>query len=108
MDEFDFNQKPLPPLRLSMAIPSNITVMCAPKKTEHCTLPTVTISWNRVAPKGFTYHIQRDGKDLPQCTGTATQCTDKPGSGAHFYRAYSVSEKGVKSPRSAVAEADEP
>ena len=108
IDEFDFNQTPLPPLQLSTAIPSGIQTVCAAHKTEHCTQQTVTITWNPVGPKGFTYHILRDGKDLPQCTGTATHCTDKPGSGAHFYRAYSVSSKGVKSPRSAVAEADEP
>jgi phospholipase C len=112
MDEFDFKQKPLPPLVLSTHIPTGITIDCSPDKRQHCTQPTVTISWSPVTDaevRGpFTYHIQRDGTDLPQCVGTAPQCTDQPGSGAHLYRAYSVDQYGVSSPLSAAAEADEP
>jgi hypothetical protein len=56
----------------------------------------------------FTYHVTRNGKELPQCVGTAASCTDLPGKGAHLYRAYSVDSDGVASPLSAAAEADEP
>jgi len=108
MDEFDFTQVPLSPVKLTTDIPPGIRVRCASTNTEHCTNPTVTVLWDGVGKRNFIYHIQRDGIELPQCTGTATQCTDVPPSGAHFYRAYSVSPKGVKSPLSAVAEADAP
>jgi hypothetical protein len=68
----------------------------------------VTISWNPVLPSRFTYHVKRDDVELPQCTGTDTSCTDNPGSGAHLYRAYSVSPRGMRSPLSAATEADLP
>ncbi|HEX4504716.1 MAG TPA: alkaline phosphatase family protein [Alphaproteobacteria bacterium] len=108
MNEFDFSQKPLPPLKLSAFVPSGITTICGATSTQHCTKSTVTILWDSVAASGYTYHVERDGKDLPQCVGTATLCTDTPGRGPHFYRAYSISSKGEISPRSAAAEADEP
>jgi phospholipase C len=108
MDEFDFAQTPLPPLPLSTLIPTGIAAVCAPKSSGDCNQPTVTISWDPVVPSHVTYHVQRDGVELPQCVGTATSCTDRPGSGAHFYRAYTVSPAGIPSPRSAAAEADEP
>jgi hypothetical protein len=75
-------------------------------------LPTVKISWEPVTspqvPGPFIYHIQRDGTELAQCIGTATRCTDEPGSGNHLYRAYSIDPGGTASPLSAAAEADEP
>ena len=112
IDEFDFTQTPLPPLVLSTHIPTEITATCAPGGAVACTSAFVTIAWAAVTgphvPGPFTYHIQRDGAELPQCVGTATSCTDAPGSGAHFYRAYSVDSAGVASPVSAAAEADEP
>jgi hypothetical protein len=112
MDEFDFTQAPLPPLILSTHIPTGIMVSCAPDNSEPCQSDTVKISWNPVAakeiPGPFTYHVQRDGVDLPSCVTTATSCKDKPGSGIHLYRALSVDSSGVHSPLSAAAEADEP
>jgi phospholipase C len=112
MAEFDFTQKPLPPLVLSTHIPTGITAICGSVNSEHCTQPTVTISWASVAaakvPGPFVYHVKRGDVELPQCTGTATSCTDSPGPGVHLYRAYSVDSKGIRSPLSAAAEADEP
>jgi len=108
MDEFDFTQKPLPPLKLSIAIPTDLSAMCASTKIQHCTQFIVALSWRSVGSNGFVYHIERDGVDLPQCKGTVTHCTDTPGSGAHLYRAYSVSPNNVTSPRSAAVEADAP
>jgi len=109
MDEFDFHQTPLPPLTLSTAIPTDIAAICAPDRSGDCTQPKVTVSWSAVSTGGtFTYHVERDGIDLPQCLGTATSCADVPGSGAHLYRVYSVSTQGIPSPRSAAAEADLP
>lgn len=113
--EFDFKQTPLPPLILSAHIPTAILVACNsnPNDTHaRCKKPTVTVQWTAVTgpkvPGPFTYHVVRDGRDLPQCVGTATTCTDTPGTGAHLYRAYSIDTNGVKSPMSAAAEADEP
>jgi phospholipase C len=112
MDEFDFNQKPLAPLVLSTHIPTGIAAICSRKDNVDCTSPTVTVSWAAVTglnvPGPFTYHVQRDGTELAQCVGTATSCTDTPGSGVHLYRAYSVDSNKVASPLSAAAEADEP
>ena len=113
LDEFDFEQAPQPPLVLSTHIPTGIQVACRKKPGElgeQCQIPTVTISWQPVGnqqPGLFTYHVTRDGVDLPQCVSTASTCTDTPGSGAHLYRAYSVDTNGVASPASAAAEADE-
>jgi phospholipase C len=114
MNEFDFTQKPLSPLVLSTHIPTELLATCNPPPTLYspCTLPTVTLTWAPVTgpnvPGPFTYHVERDGLDLSQCIGTATTCTDTPGTGAHLYRALSVDASGVKSPLSAAAEADEP
>jgi phospholipase C len=112
MNEFDFKQKPLPPLVLSTHIPTGITAVCGPVNSERCTEPTVTVSWAPVAavrvPGPFVYHVKRGDVELRQCTGTATSCTDRPGPGAHLYRAYSVDSKGVHSPLSAAAAAGEP
>ncbi len=108
MDEFDFTQTPLEPLELSTAIPSGIAVDCAPRLGSHCSQPNVTITWNPVKPGKYLYHVERDGADLPQCIGTATKCVDTPGGGAHLYRVYSITDKGIRSPRSAAAEADIP
>jgi hypothetical protein len=112
MNDFDFKQTPLPPLVLSTHIPSGINAQCSSDGRQHCTQPVVTISWNSLVdpqvPGPFTYHVQRNGKELPQCVGTAASCTDQPGKGAYLYRAYSVDPNGVVSPLSAAAEADEP
>jgi hypothetical protein len=113
--EFDFTQTPLSPLVLSTHIPTVLTIHCRNDKannSDQCQVATVTISWKPVTspqvPGPFTYHIQRDGAELSQCIGSATQCTDQPGSGNHLYRAYSVDSSGTASPLSAAAEADEP
>jgi phospholipase C len=115
IDEFDFSQSPLPPLVLSTHIPTGILAACRTRRndiTQPCTRPQVTISWapvtGRQVPGPFTYHIMRDGRDLPACTGTSTACVDEPGAGSHFYRAYSVDAAQIASPASAAAEADEP
>jgi phospholipase C len=112
IDEFDFTQAPLPPLVLSTHIPTGIAIACDIEPSELCSSSTVKISWVSVAgpevPGPFKYHVTRDGVELPQCVGTATSCMDRPGKGAHLYRAYSVDPNGVASPFSAAAEADEP
>lgn len=112
MNEFDFKRPALPPLILSTHIPTNISVDCGPANSEHCTQQTVTISWAPVTGRKvhgpFVYHIKRDGAELPQCVGAATSCTDRPGSGVHLYRAYSVNALNIASPLSAAAEADVP
>ena len=115
MDELDFTQTPLSPVILSTHIPTGIQIACRGVATDHletCTKTSVVVSWNAVTgadvPGPFTYHVQRDGVELAQCTGIATQCTDIPGPGTHLYRAYSVSGSGVASPISAAAEADVP
>ncbi len=114
MTEFDFTQKPLPRLVLSTHIPTGISATCNPPPdvSSACSLPTVTITWNPVTgpqvPGPFTYHVLRDGVDLPQCVGTSSSCSDTPGTGAHLYRAFSVDAQGTASPQSAAAEADEP
>jgi phospholipase C len=108
--EFDFTQKPLPPLILPTHIPTGITVSCnQDPTTEICRAGKVVITWNPVTGaqvKGpFTYSIYRDGVQLAQCNGTATTCTDRPGQGVHFYRAASTGAAGELSPQSAAAEA---
>jgi len=115
LQNFDYKQKPLDTLVLSTHMPTALTVFCNtnPKRTgDYCQLSTVTLTWEPVAnpqvPGPFTYHIQRDGNELNQCIGTGTTCTDQPGTGQHFYRAYSVDENGVASPITAAAEADVP
>lgn len=110
MDEFDFTQTPLPPLLLSTHIPIGITAICSADDSIHCTSSTVNLSWEPLAagevPGPFTYHVQRDGADVPSCVTTAASCTDQPGRGRHFYRIYSVDAQGTASPLSAAAEAD--
>jgi len=112
MNEFNFNQPALSSLILSTHIPTGIAINCNPNGREACSLPAVTISWAPVTgtevPGPFTYHVQRNGVELPQCIGTATSCTDTPGTGTWLYRAYSVDSTNVASPLSAAAEADEP
>jgi phospholipase C len=109
MSEFDFTQQPLRPLILPTDIPTGLFATCGEDADRaFCKLPTVTLSWNAVTgahePAPYTYHVQRDGADLPQCTGTALTCSDAPGSGAHLYRIYSTDALGVASPLSAAAE----
>jgi phospholipase C len=114
MNEFDFTQAPLPPLVLSAHIPTGILANCNTKVsfTTKCNIPTVTITWNAVTgpqvPGPFTYYITRDGSVLPNCTGSATKCTDQPGKGTHYYRTYAVNGQNVASPLSAAAQADMP
>jgi hypothetical protein len=115
MNDFDFTQTPLPPLVLSTHIPGNIVTYCRKSANDRgatCQLPAVKITWTAVTgpniPGPFTYHVQRDGAELPQCIGTEASCTDTPGSGTHFYRLYSVDSTNTASPLSAAAEADEP
>ena len=109
MSEFDFSQQPQPPLILPTDIPTALLATCGKDANRtYCQLPTVTLGWTAVTgahePAPYTYHVQRDGTDLPQCTGAALTCTDAPGSGAHFYRAYATDAGGVNSPLSAAAE----
>jgi phospholipase C len=109
--EFDFTQTPLRPLILSTLIPTNITATCSVNAHFMCTSPTVTIAWAPVVvPPGssVTYGVVRDGTRLPGCTGKATTCTDQPGKGTHYYRAYSIDATGIASPLSPAAEAIEP
>jgi hypothetical protein len=111
LDEFDFGQQPLPPLLLSTHIPTGIKAACAQDADAVCGSQVVTISWNAITGPGvepLTYHVQRDGAELPQCAGEVTSCTDVPGSGTHYYRALSVDAKGEKSPLSAAAKAEQP
>jgi len=114
MNEFDFTKPPRPPLVLSTHIPTGLAASCnpPPNMSATCSLPTVTLAWNPVTgpqiPGPFVYHVQRDGVDLSQCAGSATTCSDTPGTGTHFYRAFSVDANGAISPRSAAAEADVP
>jgi len=111
-NEFNFKQSALPPLVLSTHIPTGINANCNPNNREACSLQTVTISWAPVTgtdvPGPFTYHVQRNGVELKQCIGSASSCTDTPGTGTWLYRAYSVDSSNVASPLSAAAEADEP
>jgi hypothetical protein len=115
LDDFDFNQSPLPALVLSTHIPTNLTATCravAGDITQPCTRPTVTLSWTPVTgpqvPGPFEYHVLRDGVALPGCISTHTACADIPPAGAHFYTAYTVDRSGVASPLSAATEADMP
>jgi len=113
MNEFDFTQTPLPPLILSTHIPISIFARCSQDPaTEICKSSNVHLTWSPVngpqVPGPFTYEVQRDGLVLPACTGTATSCTDVPGSGTHYYRAISVDPNGVHSPGSAAAFAIQP
>jgi len=110
MDEFDFTQKPLPPLLLSTLIPTGINAACSQDANAVCRSQLVMVSWHAVTGSAgpLVVHIERDGADLPQCAGDATKCTDAPGSGVHYYRAFSVDALGEKSPLSAAARAEEP
>ena len=110
--EFNFAQQPLPPLILSTHIPTDPMTYCGRGSSTLCTGNTVKIQWEPVAngniPGPFTYHVTRDGTELPACIVTVSYCFDKPGSGAHLYRIYSVDKNGVASPQSAATEADFP
>jgi hypothetical protein len=114
LNEFDFEQAPLPPPVLSTAIPINLNANCgaSTKNGFMCTQATVSLSWTAVAGATgvppYTYHVTRDGTDLPACVTTITSCTDTPGSGNHLYRTYTLDSAGTTSPQSAAAEADEP
>ena len=111
--EFDFAQVPLPPLVLPTYMPTGITATCHKRAaTQVCRSPNVLIGWDPVAstqvPGPFAYHVQRDGLDLPQCAGTATQCIDQPGPGIHLYRVNATGAQGFPSPMSAAAQIQQP
>lgn len=117
IDEFDFQQSPLPPLVLSTHVPTGITIGCASSDSnnpQNCTVNNVKILWEPVAgkyvPGPFTYHVLRDGVELGgACVTTGTLCWDLGApSGTHYYTAYSVDQNNVASPVSAGAEADVP
>jgi hypothetical protein len=114
LNEFDFTQTPLPPMLLTTAIPSRFIAACGATIAGKfvCKDKTVSLSWSTPAAdaggKPFTYHVLRDGTALTACAGTATKCSDIPGSGNHLYDIYSVDKNGVVSPTSAAVEADEP
>jgi phospholipase C len=115
MKEFDFNQTPQSPLLLTTHIPTALRLYCRGGVVdygENCTKTTVTLIWDAIAGNDnaapFTFHILRDGVEVPKCAGTATTCTDTPGSGVHLYQAYSVDKNGIASPLSGDEEIDEP
>ncbi len=113
MQDFTFTRPPQPPLILPTHIPVGITATCSTPPTAACTSRTVSVAWsaptNPNITQAFTYHIRRDGVELPQCVGVATTCIDTPpSSGPHFYRAYAIDSAGAQSPESAAAEADTP
>jgi phospholipase C len=114
--EFDFGQKPLPPLILSTHIPIRISVACGStdaNNPQQCAKTTVTTSWQSVAIgdiKGpFTYQLLRDGAPVGGCDPASTRCTDSDvPAGTHYYTVYSIDRSNVASPASAAAEADVP
>jgi phospholipase C len=114
LNEFDFTQKPLAPPVLSTAIPTDMSADCGAttKNGFSCTQTSVALSWTAVTGATgvppYTYHVTRDGTDLPACVTTATSCNDTPGPGNHLYRTYTVDSAGTASPQSAASEADEP
>jgi hypothetical protein len=114
LDEFDFARPPLTPLVLSTAIPNQLTPACGAGIGNDflCTSRTVRLKWEPVTQATgtppYTYHVTRDGNDLPGCVTTGTDCKDKPGPGNHLYRMYSVDSLGIVSPLSAAVEADLP
>jgi phospholipase C len=115
LDEFNFNRAPRPPLILSTAIPTGLSVICGASKADGflCTSSTVQISWSPVsngtgAPP-YTYYVTRDGVPVSTCVETTKMsCSDTPGSGNHLYRIYTVDSQNTQSPLSAALEADEP
>jgi phospholipase C len=116
MDEFNFTQKPLPPLVLSTHIPVQIRVNCnsADKSNpQDCVGNTVNIAWDMVngpyIPGPFTYQLLRDGVPLTTCTPSSTTCADtNVAPGTHIYTVYSIDQNNVASPPSAGTEADIP
>jgi phospholipase C len=116
INEFDFGQKPLPPLVLSTHIPTEIFIDCGstdPNNPQTCVAGPVKIYWHAVngaeVPGPFTYQVLRDGQAINTCRSTKTVCVDtQAGSGVHYYRVYSIDSDNVSSPPSAAAEADEP
>lgn len=113
LDEFDFTQAPLPTLVLSTHIPTGIMAACGgpSKAPERCTKSSVQISWKPVeygqVAGPFTYGVLRDGV-LVQTSPNPLYVDTAPGTGTHYYTAYSIDASGVQSPASAAAEADVP
>jgi phospholipase C len=113
LDEFNFVSNPKPPLILSTAIPIDLKADCGATTTNgfFCTSATIHLSWNALTTATgtppYTYHVTRDGADLPGCVTQKTACVDTPGAGDHLYRVYSVDSAGIASPQSAAFEADE-
>jgi phospholipase C len=114
LNEFNFTQAPIPPLRLSTAIPTGLAAACGASITTYlCTTSAISISWNAlVGTTGtppFKYHVTRDDKELAECGTTSTSCVDTTAlSGDHLYRIYSKDKAGVMSPNSAAIEVDVP
>ena len=114
LNEFDFTQAPLPPLVLSTYIPSTMTLACTStgklsNSTQCKSTATLTLAWDAITgpnvPESFVYLVQRNGVTLPQCTGSARTCTDKPGlKGLLNYRALSIDQHGNVSPLSPAAQ----
>ena len=110
-EDFDFTSPPRAPLILNTHIPAQLKLQCNTLLANTINCPkgfgTLTISWSQFTgtdtSNTFTYHVQRDGTALPQCTGSAATCTDTPPTGYHYYRAYSVDKFGVTSPTSPAA-----
>ena len=107
-NDFDFTSPPRAPLILNTHIPAQLKLQCDKlvANTVNCAkgFGTLTISWRQFTGTDtsnvFTYHVLRDGIALPQCTVSASTCTDTPPAGYHYYRAYSVDKFGVTSPTS--------
>jgi phospholipase C len=115
VDEFNFTRAPLPPTVLPVNIPVGLSAACgATIKTFLCASAAVTLTWEPIeqaigtGTPPYTYHILRDGADLPACAGTATSCMDRPGPGPHLYQTYSIDAAGMISMPSGALEADEP
>ena len=91
MKEFDFTHAPLPPLVLNTRIPGNLTMHCrlaGNDVTSTCQKTKVSLSWSKIlgqdANNPSTYHIARDGVDVPACPTVAPKCADTPPPGVHF------------------------
>ena len=114
LNEFNFDKTPRDPLVLSTAIPVNLAAACGATTANDflCTSATVKLSWQvlgqATGTPPYTYHVTRDGGDLPGCVTAMGSCSDMPGPGNHLYRVYSVDSAGATSPQSAAFEADEP
>ena len=114
LNEFDFDQTPIAPLVLSVAIPTGLTAACgASAKTYLCAAKTISLSWNAIAgtagTSDYRYYVTRDGVELASCNTINPACADTSAkSGVHLYRIYSKDRAAVASPSSAAIEVDVP